>query len=425
MKQDKITRETKKDPADIPQNTRLFHEMSACIENLYNWIYDTGGNLLYTTCPDAQMLDALFVHSGFVEKICDYGKNHDAPYALGTYMGFDWFAVLEKKDGALHRIHLLGPVLHAPIQEESLELFLREYEDLGMRLYAKHLLIRAMKQLPVIFQKQFGQLALMLHYCVTGEHLSYEKLHFLIDKQLDETQGTAPDLYRDIRRNTAQLLENIRLGGSLPEISPAGPGSAPQTSMAMLPTSAARIETPLRQLRDTAVIFTSQCANAAIDGGMSPEAAYALADHYIGSFEQHRSSPELTSLISAMYQDFVGHVRQLRHQAKPYSREIRSCMDYIDQHLEEKISIERLAKNAGYSSYYLSRKFKNEVNINIQTYIKQKKIQLACVLLTTTDDDLEAIAGQLGFCSRSHFSDTFHKIMCVSPSEYRKKSTVP
>ena len=73
-----------------------------------------------------------------------------------------------------------------------METFLRDYETLGMKFTAKHILIGAMRQLPVIFRKTFGQLALMLHYCVNGERLSYHQLAFLVDQELDEDKDTAP-----------------------------------------------------------------------------------------------------------------------------------------------------------------------------------------------------------------------------------------
>ena len=393
----------------------LFHGMSGCVEYLYCWTCAPDGTLLYSNCPDEQPLYTLFTSCGFVEKIRAYARDHDAPYALGTYMGLVWFSVLEKQDRVLKKIHLLGPVFHEPVQESEMETFLRDYETLGMKFTAKHILIGAMRQLPVIFRKTFGQLALMLHYCVNGERLSYHQLAFLVDQELDEDKDTAPGLYRDIRLRTKELTEYLRTGFSLPEDS----ADLPQIS-ASLPTNASGISAPLRKLKDAAIVLTAQCAEAAIDGGLNPETAYRMADRYMGSIEQHRSHLELTSMISSMYRDYLSRVQEIQNQACSLSREIQFCAEYVRNHPEEKLTVAGLAALTGYTPGYLSRKFREETGISPGAYIKEQKLRYGALLLVTTSDDLTAIADRLGFCSRSHFSDAFHRFMGVSPSEYRR-----
>ena len=401
------------------QNLSLFREMTKAIDHLYNWTYDTQGNLLYSDCPHEHLLHTLFFRCGFFEKALLYSDSQDAPYALGTYMGLSWFAVFEKNNGVLCRVHLLGPVLYAPVQEDQLEVFFRSYEENGMKFSVKHQMIRVITQLPIIFQKQFGQLALMLDYCVNHRHLSYEDLQFLVDQQLDETTETAPALYRDTHKNFCGLMEHLRLG-DLSYLEKRN--SSDSVHFCLLPTNAAGIRIPLRAMKDSAVIFISQCANAAIDGGLGPEVSYAMADRYIGSIEKNRSALELTSLMSMAYRQYTKEVYHIQHQDHHFSPEIQSCIDYIDQHPEEKLSIKELAFLSGYSTYYLSRKFKSETGTALTEYIRQRKIKQGALLLATTDLDLEAIAERLGFCSRSHFSDTFHKQMGISPSDYRKGS---
>lgn len=404
----------------VNERLELFRGMIKAVDHLYTWTYAPDGTFLSCSCPPDQqpVLETLFFSCDFFQKILDYSTLHDGPYALGTYMGLVWFAVLEKKDGDLMRVHLLGPALHTPVQENQLENFLREYEKKGLPFYSKHVLIKNIRSLPVVFQKYFGQLALMLHYCVNQEHLPASKLHFLVDQQLDETETTAPALYRDTRLRTLRLLEHLRLGDieGIQKIN-----VSEGMNYCALPTNAAGIRTPLRALKDAAVIFTAQCADAAIDGGLSPEAAYSMADRYMGSMEQNRSPLELMTMMSSMYRTYLQCVCDARRQGRSFSPEIQSCMDYIDLHPLEPLEISDLADMVGYSAYYLSRKFHRETGSSIRDYIRQRKIKQGALLLVSTQDDLGTIAERLGFCSRSHFSDTFHKIMGLSPSEYRKQ----
>ena len=418
----------------LTQRLRFFYEMIQCIEGLSCRTYSCGEmssgeispetisshgqsfTLLYSNCPDEMLFHSFFESCGFFDKILTYAESHDAPYAVGTYIGMVWYAVLEKKDRALQKLHLLGPVFFAPVEKYQMELFLREDESIGMSFHAKYLLLDAMQRLPVIFQKQFGQLALMLHDCVNGERLSLDDLHALIDRQLNETVATAPGLYRDIYRQNKELFACLSRGFQ--------PQIQEHKVISTLPTHAAHIRTPLRQLKDSAVIFISQCANAAVEGGVTAECAYALADRYYGSIEQNRSPLELTALFHSAYGEFLALVQEQQRRCLSYSADICTCIEYICSHPEEDLSLSRLAALIGYSTYYLSRKFKAETGSSLPAYIKQQRIEYSTVLLSSTDEDLEAIADRLHFCSRSHFSDTFHKIMGMTPSQYREQHRI-
>ena len=90
-------------------------------------------------------------------------------------------------------------------------------------------------------------------------------------------------------------------------------------------------------------------------------------------------------------------------------------------HLEEPLDLKGLADRVGYTEYYLSRKFKQEMNISIGGYIRQARVERAKVLLTTTDLSIADIAERLQFSSSSHFSDSFRRLVNVLPQAYRRE----
>ena len=100
---------------------------------------------------------------------------------------------------------------------------------------------------------------------------------------------------------------------------------------------------------------------------------------------------------------------------------MQSSCDYIQSHITEPLSIVSLAKRAGYTEYYFSRKFKREMQMNISDYIKAEKIKYAKLLLSSTTKSIQEISDDLSFSSRSYFSDSFQKIAGISPSDYRKQ----
>ena len=101
---------------------------------------------------------------------------------------------------------------------------------------------------------------------------------------------------------------------------------------------------------------------------------------------------------------------------------VKNCCDYIGIHINEKLSINELAERAGYSEYYFSRKFKQEMGCTLTEYIMREKIERAKVLLSTTSMSIMDISIELSFNSRSYFSDTFQKNTGISPGEYRKQN---
>ena len=102
-----------------------------------------------------------------------------------------------------------------------------------------------------------------------------------------------------------------------------------------------------------------------------------------------------------------------------YSPEIQSCVDYIESHPSEPLNISYLASKIGYTDYYLSRKFKSEIGISINSYIKKARITQACYLLVSTDMDIQDICDNLNFGDRSFFSKVFKKETGTSPAKFR------
>ena len=121
-----------------------------------------------------------------------------------------------------------------------------------------------------------------------------------------------------------------------------------------------------------------------------------------------------------MIDDFVHRVHKCRVDPD-VSKQIRQCCDYIETHTEEKLTIAALAAQIGYTEYYLSRKFKTEMHIALNDYIKIARIERAKFLLKTTEESIQSLAFRLNFCSRSHFGEVFRKIVGCSPMEYRNQ----
>jgi len=106
------------------------------------------------------------------------------------------------------------------------------------------------------------------------------------------------------------------------------------------------------------------------------------------------------------------------------SKEIKHALAFIDSHYKEDIRLTLIAGEVCMSSYYFSRLFKKEVGVNLSQYILHKRLEMARQMLEETEQSIVEISASVGFREHNYFGKIFKKFMSVTPSEYRKKSTL-
>ena len=94
---------------------------------------------------------------------------------------------------------------------------------------------------------------------------------------------------------------------------------------------------------------------------------------------------------------------------------------YVDEHLEQPLSVGDVADAMYMNPDYLSRVFKSKKGIALKEYILEEKMHAAQVLLQTTNLPISIIASKLGYDNYSYFSQVYRKVMGVSPTSERKK----
>lgn len=99
--------------------------------------------------------------------------------------------------------------------------------------------------------------------------------------------------------------------------------------------------------------------------------------------------------------------------------QLKSALQYIDKHLNEKISISALAQISGYTLEYFSALFKSSLQFSPQQYITNKRIALAKHYLLTTSMSIGEVALACGFTDALYFSRIFSKKTLSSPSSFR------
>ena len=86
---------------------------------------------------------------------------------------------------------------------------------------------------------------------------------------------------------------------------------------------------------------------------------------------------------------------------------------------ESGISVEDVAKNAGFSIDYFNRIFLSHTGFTVTAYIQYIRLKQAAFLLRTTDKSVLDIALEIGYDSHEGFTKAFKKKYGITPSEYR------
>ena len=100
-------------------------------------------------------------------------------------------------------------------------------------------------------------------------------------------------------------------------------------------------------------------------------------------------------------------------------RAMRRVREFVEEHLEENISIQALANIASLSMYHFARAFKQSEGMTPHEYLIRRRVQRTKDLLAETDLSLSEIALASGFSDQSHCARRFREHVGVTPSSYR------
>ncbi len=101
------------------------------------------------------------------------------------------------------------------------------------------------------------------------------------------------------------------------------------------------------------------------------------------------------------------------------SRLVKDVISYIQLHLEEELSLNRLADRFNKNPSVLSNAFSKDMGISLTAYIQQTRVQAAVGLFNTTDMTVSEVATAVGYQDFSYFSKIFSRHIGCSPRAYR------
>lgn len=169
----------------------------------------------------------------------------------------------------------------------------------------------------------------------------------------------------------------------------------------------------------------------------SPETLNEAFHYFAGAFNyiSHRNGRQLSDLIGQVnltnpcltlhglegwvqkVLDILRSGLSLHGEERGYA--IRRAAQYIEQHLDQDVSLQAIADRVGLHPVYLSKLFKHETGIGLGDYVMKCRMEKAASLLRDNKLKVYHIAHMLGYQTSHYFIKVFKKYYGLTPQEYK------
>jgi len=130
------------------------------------------------------------------------------------------------------------------------------------------------------------------------------------------------------------------------------------------------------------------------------------------------TAPERAGAIFRVFAELLFEWRQHEQDSRVNSV-ILFVQSYVKEHLEQDLSLVRLAEVSRLNPSYLSRLFKKVTGVNLNAYIQETRLDKAAELLRESDCKIYEIARMTGYEYPPYFTKIFRKSLGMSPQQYR------
>jgi AraC family transcriptional regulator len=134
-------------------------------------------------------------------------------------------------------------------------------------------------------------------------------------------------------------------------------------------------------------------------------------------------------LANVMAVHLIRHILAPRRPARgpdgalPRGR-LRAVVEYIEDHLDDGLSLEKMAAVARLSTYYFAHQFKRATGLPPYQYVIMRRVERAQQLLRNGDLSLAEIAARAGFSDQSVFCRHFKRLVGVTPGRFRMHTRI-
>lgn len=103
---------------------------------------------------------------------------------------------------------------------------------------------------------------------------------------------------------------------------------------------------------------------------------------------------------------------------------INEAIEYIEENLDQDLSIEKIAKHACISPFYFQKGFAMLCGLTVGEYIRKRRLSLAGSCLLHSEEKMIDIALKYGYDSPDSFTKAFVRFHGVTPTAVRKEGAM-
>ncbi len=100
---------------------------------------------------------------------------------------------------------------------------------------------------------------------------------------------------------------------------------------------------------------------------------------------------------------------------------IARARKYINEHQQEPLSLEQIAKSLNVSTFYFCKMFKKATGLTFTDYLNRTRVERAKNLLMNPNVRVSEAAYDCGFVSLTHFNRIFKRVVGRSPTDFRRE----
>ena len=108
-------------------------------------------------------------------------------------------------------------------------------------------------------------------------------------------------------------------------------------------------------------------------------------------------------------------------RGKLTSYQLRAVVDFIQSHLDDKVSLVALADEAHVSPFHFARQFRATVGLAPHQFVLRQRVQKSIRLLKAGKLPLAQIAVLSGFHDQAHFTRAFRRALGTTPAVYSRR----
>lgn len=145
-----------------------------------------------------------------------------------------------------------------------------------------------------------------------------------------------------------------------------------------------------------------------------------LMIHLVEEWFGHRIARSIESQFSPeIRRPYRAHAYQSLDDSAHHDEMVLSAQQWLQEHLDQSVSIEKLAASLQCSHRTLTRRFRAAIGQTPSAYLRSQRLSVARELLRTTNLSVGEVAWQVGLHDVSYFTSLFQKHVGQTPGRYR------